>query len=154
MSGNCEYAAGKAAELLDADLIRLEPVKAYPDKGVRKFLWGGKSAVIGDTPELLPYEFNPEKYGRVIFCFPVWASSPTPPIRTFVRDNLEGFRGKQLAALLSFSGGGAGKALIKLKELLGVKELDAELALIDPKDKPDPEKDKKIEDFCAELADL
>jgi hypothetical protein len=33
-------------------------VKAYPTKGFRKFLWGGKSAVMAEKPKLLPYKFN------------------------------------------------------------------------------------------------
>ena len=47
-----DYAAKRIAEKLDADLIRLEPEKAYPDSGFRKFFWGGKSAVMGETPAL------------------------------------------------------------------------------------------------------
>ena len=41
MSGNTELAAERIAAVLGADLIRLTPVKAYPDKGFRKFFWGG-----------------------------------------------------------------------------------------------------------------
>ena len=54
MSGHTEATAKKIAALLDADLIKAEPVKAYPDKGFKKFMWGGKSALMGDRPELLP----------------------------------------------------------------------------------------------------
>ena len=30
-------------------------MKAYPTKGFRKFLWGGKSAVMAEKPKLLPF---------------------------------------------------------------------------------------------------
>ncbi|MBQ2161110.1 MAG: flavodoxin family protein [Firmicutes bacterium] len=50
LSGNCEYAAKKAASILGADLIRLEPVKDYPDSGFKKYFWGGKSAVMAEKP--------------------------------------------------------------------------------------------------------
>ena len=33
MSGNTKYAADKIAEKIEADIIRIEPEKAYPDKG-------------------------------------------------------------------------------------------------------------------------
>ena len=71
MSGNTAFAARKIARELGADLIELVPVKQYPDKGFRKFLWGGKSAVMAETPPLLPYEFDGDKYGQVIFGLPV-----------------------------------------------------------------------------------
>ena len=152
MSGNCKYTAEKIAASLDADLIRLEPEKSYPDSGFRKFLWGGKSAVMGETPALKPYTFQEEKYGQVIFGFPVWASNPTPPIRTFIRDNRDAFKGKRIAAFTCYSGGGADKALAKLKNLLGTDSLEAELILIDPKEKPNSENETAIKNFCEKLA--
>lgn len=151
MSGNCLYAAKSAARRIGADLIRIEPEKAYPDSGFRKFFWGGKSAVMGDRPALLPYDFNAEMYDRVIFCFPVWAGNVTPPIRTFISENLDSLKGKKLAAIVCHSGGGAEKSLMKLKALLGTGELEAELDLVDPRDRSDSSKDKAIEDFCREL---
>ena len=38
MSGNTKYAADKIAEKIEADIIRIEPEKAYPDKGAKKFI--------------------------------------------------------------------------------------------------------------------
>ena len=84
MSGNTKYVADKIAEKLGADIIRIEPVKAYPDEGAKKFIWGGKSAVMGEKPVLQPYEFSLEKYDRIILGTPVWASTFTPPVRTFI----------------------------------------------------------------------
>lgn len=151
LSGNCEYVAKLASIRLGADMIKLEPVKAYPDSGFKKYFWGGKSAVMGEKPKLMPYNFDADKYDRVIFTFPVWAGSPTPPINTFVQENLETLRTKKLAVLACFSGGGGDKAIAKLKSMLGVSELEAELVLVDPKDKPNSENEKKIEVFCAGL---
>ena len=151
LSGNCEYTAKKAAEILGADLIRLEPVKAYPDSGFKKYFWGGKSAVMGEKPRLAPYDFDAGKYDRVILSFPVWAGSPTPPINSFIQENRKDLVNKKLAVLACFSGGGGDKAIAKLKAMLGVDELEAEMVLVDPKDKPDPDKDHQIETFCKGL---
>ena len=151
MSGNSEYAAGLAAKILDADLIKLEPVKAYPDSGFRKFYVGGRSAVLGERPPLKPYVFDGEKYDRVIFCFPVWAGRPAPPIKTFAVENREILREKKIAVLATFGGAGADKAIDKLMDFLDIYELEAELVLVEPKDRPDPENEEQIEDFCAEL---
>ena len=87
MSGNTKYVADKIAEKIDADIIRIEPVKAYPDQGAKKFIWGGKSAVMGETPALQSYEFSAEKYDRIILGTPVWASTFAPPIRSFLKEN-------------------------------------------------------------------
>ena len=152
LNGNTEYVANAVAEKLGAELIRLVPKKAFPDAGFKKFIWGGKSAVMKEKPELEPYEFDAEKYDRVIFGTPVWASRFTPPLRTFVADNADALKGKRFAAFTCFSGGGADKALARLRELLGA-DLDAELILIDPKDKPSDETAAKIAKFCAAIAE-
>ena len=149
LGGNTEYAADIIASRLGADTLRLEPEKAYPDRGFRKFFWGGKSAVMAETPQLKPYAFDAAGYDRVILGFPVWAGNVTPPIRTFVRDN--DLKGKRVAAFACQSGAGAEKALGRLKAALGVDELEAELILIDPKSKPSAENDRKIGAFCDRL---
>ena len=151
MGGNTQWAAEKIAEQLGADLLRIEPQKAYPDKGFKKFFWGGKAAVMAETPALDPYEFDASAYERVIFGFPVWAGNVTPPLRTFVKENKAAMRNFSKAAFACQSGSGAEKAFEKLKEALGVSSLEAELVLIDPKDRPDAANEQKITDFCAAL---
>ena len=132
LEGNTHYAAKKIASKIGADVLRIKPVKTYPKKGFRKFFWGGKSAVMAETPELEPYTFDASSYDRIVFGFPVWAGNVTPPIR-------------------SQSGSGAEKAFEKLKAALGIQELEAELVLIDPKAKPDPMNDEKMSEFCKKL---
>jgi flavodoxin len=149
LEGNTHYAAKKIASQLDADVLRVKPVKTYPRKGFRKFLWGGKSAVMAETPELEPYTFDASAYDRIVFGFPVWAGNVTPPLRTFIKEN--DLSGKRFAAFACQSGAGAEKAFEKLKTALGIRELDAELVLIDPKTKPDPINEKKISGFCGKL---
>ncbi|WP_295152819.1 flavodoxin family protein [uncultured Ruminococcus sp.] len=154
MNGNTEYAVKKIAEQTDAELIPIRPVKAYPDKGFKKFFWGGKSAVMGEKPELEGYSFDAKKYDVIVFATPVWASNFTPPIRTFIEDNRGVLKGKKFAAVICFSGGGADKAIIKLKDFLGTDSFAAELILIDPKDKPDSANESKLADFCKKLNEL
>ena len=149
MGGNTEYAAKQIAEELGSDLLRIEPKKAYPNSGFRKFLWGGKSAVMAETPELEPYEFDGTDYERVILGFPIWAGNVTPPIRTFLKEN--DLSGKSLAAFACQSGAGAEKAFGKLLAAVGADKLEAELILIDPKDKPSEANDQKIQAFCEKL---
>ena len=149
LEGNTHYAAKKIASELGADVLRIKPVRIYPRKGFRKFFWGGKSAVMAETPELVPYEFDSSAYDRIVFGFPVWAGNVTPPIRTFIKEN--DLSGKHIAAFACQSGAGAEKAFEKLKAALGIGELEAELVLIDPKAKPDPMNEEKIIGFCGKL---
>ena len=149
MLGNCEMVAGKIAENIDADIIRIEPEKAYPDSGAKKFIWGGKSAVMGEAPKLKPYEFDASKYDRVIIGFPVWASNMAPPIRTFVKENLDSIKDKKIAVFACQGGNGAEKAFEKLKTLLGIEAFEAKLILIDPKTRVNSENDEKIKAFLV-----
>ncbi len=148
MGGNTAYAAQKIAERMHAETIRLEPVRAYPDRGFKKFFWGGKSAVMAEKPELKPYTSEADRYDVILFGFPVWAGNIAPPVRTFIQGNRP--EADRYAAFACQSGAGAEKAFGKLKDCLG-HPLAKTLVLIDPKDKPDPAKDVQIEEFCDSL---
>lgn len=149
LEGNTQYAAEQIAKNLGAGLLRLEPVKAYPTGKVSKLVWGGKSAVMAETPKLQPYEFDAASCGRIIFGTPVWASTIAPPLRTFIREN--DLSGKRFAAVFCQTAGGADKAAVRLKQALGADSLEAELVLLDPKFKPDAANDEKIREFCEIL---
>lgn len=149
LEGNTEYAAQKIAEKLGAELLSIRPKKAFPDKGFRKFFWGGKSAVMAAAPELEPYSFEPSAFDRVIIGFPVWASNVAPPINTFVKEN--DLSGKRIAFLACQSGSGAEKAFAKLRKNLGIDSTEAELILIDPKSKPTDENEQRLLAFCNSL---
>ena len=149
LEGNTAYAAEKIAEKTGADLLRISPQKAYPTGNVKKFLWGGKSAVMAETPALEAYSFDADAYDRVILGFPIWASNIAPPIRTFVKEN--DLKDKRVCAVACQSGNGAEKAFRKLCECIGIEALEATLILIDPKARPKKENDEKIDAFCKAL---
>ena len=90
------------------------------------------------------------KYDRIIFGTPVWASTFVPPIRTFINDNPD-VKDKKIAVFICFSGGGADKTIDKMKKYIGVEKFEAELILIDPKDKLKEDDEIKIEEFCSVL---
>ena len=151
LEGNTAYAAERIAAAMGADTLRLQPKKAYPDSGFKKFFWGGKSAVMAEKPELEPYEFRAEDYEQVILGFPVWASNVAPPMRTFVAEN--DLRGKYVAAFACESGSGAKKAFVKLLKCAGLERFEEVMILIDPTAKPSDENERRIDAFCAALID-
>ena len=149
LEGNTDYAAQRISEAIGADLVRLRPVKAYPNGRIHKFLWGGKSAVMAETPKLEPYEFDAAAYDLVVLGFPVWAGNVAPPIRTFLKEH--DLSQKRVAAVACQSGNGAEKAFSKLEECMPEHTLAATLILIDPKARPSEENNNKIAAFCAGL---
>lgn len=153
LTGNTDLAAKRIAEKLHADLIRLEPEKAYPDGGFRKFFWGGKSAVMGETPKLKGQPFALADYDCVILGAPVWAGTFAPPLRTLIREHAGKWREKKVAAFVC-SGGGPGKALDKLKAELDIPAFAATLSLIDPKDKPSQDSESRIAAFCDSVENV
>lgn len=151
MSGNTAYVAQKMSEEIPADLVELVPKKAYPSTGIRKFIWGGKSAMMGDAPALMPYSIDLAAYDRVVFGTPVWASSFAPPLRSFIAAHAKELEDKRIAAFACSAGGDAGKCLSKLRDVLGREKLEAELSLVDPKERPTRENDMSIHSFCSRL---
>lgn len=152
LEGNIKYVAEKVAKETGADLIELIPEKAYPDKGFKKFLWGGKAATMKEKPELQPYSFNAADYDTVVICSPVWAGTFTPPIRTFLTEH--DLTGKRIAVIASSSGGNSVKCIEQLKSAAHADSLIAELSLIDPKLKPSDETERKIKEFSEKLCSI
>ena len=151
LEGNTAYVADRIIEKTGADKLMLKPKKAYRDKGFAKFIWGGKSAIMAEKPELESYEADLSGYDRVIFGFPVWASNFTPPIRTFIEDNREALKGKRFAAFACQSGSGAQKALDKLSKCLNETAFEQTAIFIDPKARHSEETDLKIDEFIRSL---
>lgn len=151
MSGNTSYAAELAANALGGELIPIDSQKAYPDKGFRRFFVGGRDAVMGRTPPLLPYSFDAEKYDLVVIASPVWASRPAPPIRTFITENREALKNKRIAVILTSMGGGNPKAAATIAALAGQAKPEAYVELISPKDRPDEKNEAKLKAFIDAL---
>ena len=149
LEGNTQWAAEQIAGRLGADTLRLVPKAAYPDKGFKKFLFGGKSAVMKEVPELEPYEADVSKYERIILATPVWAGTLAPPLRTFLQR--EDLSGRRFALVASSMGGSPGKTFAHLKALLGTAEDVPVLCLKDPKSHPSQANEDALAAFCDEL---
>ncbi|SFQ49615.1 Flavodoxin [Lachnospiraceae bacterium XBB1006] len=151
LEGNTQLMAEGMARILGADLLRLEPEKAYADKGAAKFIWGGRSAVMKEKPRLKPYYVKVADYDEIIIGFPVWASTFAPPIRTFVSENKTSLKKKRIATFACQAGNGAQKAFEKLKNYMEIEDFVATEIFINPKTKPSDENVEKRDDFCREL---
>ncbi len=151
LEGNTEFIADELVKSLSADKLKLVPKKAYATSGFSKFFWGGKSAVMAEKPELEPYDVDLPSYDQIIFGFPVWAGTFTPPLRTFILENKEELKNKSIAVFACQSGAGAEKAFAKLKDCIGIDSFAATAIFIDPKDKPSDDNANKLMKFSNML---
>ena len=149
MSGTCEKLARLMEKQMNSDLIQLVPKKAYPDKGFKKYYWGGKSAVMAEKPELEAYEFDAGSYDLIVFGTPVWASTFAPPLRTFIEENREMLSTKKIAAYACYKGSGGEKTLRKLREELGIDRFIQEAAFLETDVTKKAE--ALVNEFCEEL---
>ena len=154
MSGNTKYVAELIKEKMKADLLEINPVKAYPDKRFKKFFWGGKSSFMKESPELEEYKCNLDKYDLVVLGAPLWAGNFAPPLRSFIKENKDKLKDKKIAIYISSSGGNTSKAFTRIKEMLDDKPFISELSIIDPKDKTSKEKVNNIENFIKNISIL
>ncbi len=152
LTGNTEYAAQWIAGRIGGETVRLEPEKKYPDKGFRKFFWGGKSAVMQEEPPLEPYDFEADRFHQVVLCTPLWAGNIAPPLRTFLKQQGQKILDKRVAVVMCCGGGSEAKAMEKLQALLG-RPFHARLVLVDPKDRPAAGQEEKMAQFCQALAE-
>lgn len=151
LEGNTELIAERISRQMGADLLSLNPKKAYPNKGITKFLWGGKSALMAEKPELEEYSVDLSAYDRIVFGFPVWASTFAPPLRTFIEDHKEELKDKAFASFACQGGSGAEKAFSKLANALGIDVVEQTAIFNEPKSKPEEEVIARVNDFCAKL---
>ena len=149
LEGNTQWAAEQLAARLGADTLRLVPRAAYPDKGFKKFLFGGKSAVMKEAPELEPYKVDIKQYEQVVLATPVWAGTLAPPLRTFIQR--EDLSGRKLALAASSMGGSPGKTFEHLKALLNVTGDIPTLSLKDPKTHLSQANEDALAAFCEKL---
>ncbi len=117
------------------------------------FMLGGKAAVMGEKPPLKPYVFDAGAYDSVVLCYPVWAASPAPPIKTFVTENAEALKNLRVYAAACQSGSGAEKSFEKLSGFMGGAALAGTLVLIDPAKKPSAEKDAAVDAFAEKISE-
>lgn len=149
--GNTDFVAKKIADTLGADLLRLEAKKAYPNGKFSKFLWGGKSVIFNEKPELLPYDFLPDEYDTVILGSPVWAGSYTPPIATFLQNH--SLSGKKIALFACHGGGGTDRCFLKYQDALPGCAIVAKLSLQNPLAESSKEQvQQAVQRFCDDIA--
>jgi len=127
--GNCALVAKAIKDALDADIFEIKTIDKKKQTGFTKYLWGGFQTITRKKPELEHLSIDINAYDLIILGTPVWASSPTPAIVSFL-DKTK-ITGKKIA-LFCCHAGGKGKIFDKFKELLPGNTIVSEIDFCNP----------------------
>jgi len=148
LEGNTEKVAKRISEKLNADIYELKEIKSsVPKTGFLKFVWGGKQVVMKQKPDLEELNINIDEYDCIFIGTPVWASTYSPAIRSFL--NKYELKGKKIGIFCSHSGG-LGNTIQNIKDCLIGNEFVAEIDVIDPI-KNDVVSNKKIDEWLNNI---
>jgi flavodoxin len=144
-TGNTKFIAETIAANIGADTEEIVDLRKR--SGPIGFLSGGKDATQGKETEIGETKRSPKDYDLIIIGTPVWSSSPTPAIRTYINHN--DLSGKKIAIFLTAKKQNQ-KALEKTKAMLSNSQLSGELMLEEPLNKKE-ESEKTITAWCETL---
>jgi len=130
LEGNTRLVAKHIAKTIGADLLEIKPVKNISSKGMMKYLWGGRQAMMGAKHEIEPVDREWSEYDMILLGTPVWAWTASPPIMSYLQK--AGIKGKRVA-LFSCNEGNNGTTFEKMRlalaenDILGEQEFFAPL---------------------------
>lgn len=144
-TGNAKFVAETIVSTIGADIEEVIDLKKR--SGPVGFLSGGKDATQGKETEISQTKRSPKDYDLIVIGTPVWSSSPTPAIRTYLNHN--DLAGKKVALFFT-SNKENPKVIEKTKALIANSQFIGELSLAQPlKDKEETK--KTITAWCQTL---
>ena len=150
LEGNVRVAAEKLAARLGAELFEVRTTKAYPTKGLFKFLSGGKDSTFGATPSIEPVGLDPSAYDLVVVALPMWAGKVAAPINSLLK--AVDFSDSRVALVVSSASGDSRSCVDDFASKLGrVSAGLPVLSLVNPKKMDTAELDQKVASFAGVL---
>ncbi|PRR81356.1 flavodoxin family protein [Clostridium vincentii] len=130
LEGNTKLIAETIAKETNADILELKTKKEYPTGRFKKYLWGGKSVLLNQKPDLLEIDLDPNEYDRIFIGTPIWVGTYAPPFNTFIENcNIEN---KKICLFACHGGGGAKKFYTNFKNKLPNNEYIGEIDFLEP----------------------
>jgi flavodoxin len=129
LNGNSSLIAEAIRVAAGADILRLETADEKKRGGFLTYAWGGWQVLTHKTPRLKPCALTIDSYDLIILGGPVWAASPAPALRTFIKQTR--ISDKQVA-LFCCHKGGRKNALEKLEKLLPHNAIVGKIDFIEP----------------------
>ena len=120
--GNTRFAAETIAKKVGADLFEIKAEKPYSED-YRACCDEAKPECYGKkTRAVKPIEgLDLSKYDFVFFGTPNWWGTMAPPLRTFVKENLDALKGKKVCLFQTHGGGGMQRVGEEFEEEIGDK---------------------------------
>ena len=128
--GNTGFVADELRKRLGLATERLRVEHEPPKKGLGKFLRGGKSALMGDDPGLLPLQNDPAAFSVIIIAYPVWAGTYPPAIGAFLKRHP--LRDKTVHVIACSASGNGAKSIENVRAALPDCEVASSLNLMNP----------------------
>ena len=128
--GNTGFVADELQKRLDLAAERLRVEHEPPKKGLGKFLHGGKGALMGEDPGLLPLQNDPAAFSVIVLAYPVWAGTYPPAVGAFLRRYP--LQNKTVHVIACSASGNGAKSMENVRAALPDCEVVSGLNLISP----------------------
>lgn len=149
LEGNTELIANMIKDKIDVDLIKLIPEKEIPKEGFMKYVWGGKSVLFKEKPQLMNKGINLDTYDRIIFGTPIWAGGFTPPLLSFLTENT--IKDKKISLYACNKGGSSQKCFSNFKDHLKDNEIIQTMEFKEPKEADKNLLEDKLDKFISKI---
>ena len=128
--GNTGFVADELQKRLDLVTERLRVEHEPPKKGLGKFLHGGKSALMGEDPGLLPLQNDPAAFSGIILAYPVWAGTFPPAVGAFLKQYP--LQNKTVHVIACSASGNGAKSIENVRAALPDCKVVSSLNLMNP----------------------
>jgi len=149
LEGNTKLIAETIAKETNADILEIKSKKEYPKGRFKKYLWGGKSVMFNEKPEIMEIDLDIDSYDRIFIGTPIWAGTYAPPFNTFV-ENYK-IENKKIALFACHGGGGGEKFYTKFKSKLPNNDYIGKIDFLEPIKKETAENLIKAREWVKKL---
>lgn len=104
LGGNTESVAVEIAKKLNADILKIETVKEYPDDYDVLLGLGKREVETGYQPQLNPFRIDFSKYDKIVIGSPVWWFSFAPAIKSLLSLIKDAIKGKSVYPFATHGG--------------------------------------------------
>lgn len=147
--GSTRKAAVRIAGILKSDIEQIRDTKNR--EGITGFLAAIPPSVLKKSTILEKVEKNPLEYDIVVLGTPVWTSTVSIPVRTYLQQNRGKFR--KLCFFCTECGSGHKQAFREMEQIAG-KKPDAVLKIAGITDLRTDVYTAKIAEFCGKVLNL
>ena len=146
--GNCALVAKAIKDALNADIFEIKTRDGKKRTGSAKYVWGGFQVITRKKPELEPLSIDINTYDLIVLGTPVWASSPTPAMLSFLSKTE--ITGKKIA-LFCCHAGGKGGVFDKFRALLPGNTIVGEIDFTNPAKGESAPLKQKIDEWAKKI---